>query len=160
MKRELLNAVFGCIFTLAACRAASAGDIALEHVWARATPPAAPVGGAYLTIRNNGASADKLVGATADAADHVEIHEMKMENGVMKMRQIQGLDIPAHGAVQLKPGGYHLMFEGLKRPLKVGEAVKGSVTFEKGGSMPVEFKVEAMGAMPDKMHDMKHDQMR
>ncbi len=123
---------------------ALAADISLDHPWSRATPANAPVGAGYVSIRNSGVAADRLVSATADVAGKVEIHEMAMDGGVMKMRQVQGIDIPAGKSAELKPGGYHLMFMGLKQPLKAGDTVKGSLTFEKAGTVPVEFKVEAM----------------
>ena len=131
---------------VAASSAALAGDIALDHPWSRATPTGAPVGAGYVTIKNTGSAADKLISATADVAGKVEIHEMTMADGVMKMRPIKGLKIPAGKSVELKPDGFHIMFEELKQPLKMGEVVKGTLTFEKAGTVPVEFKVEAMGA--------------
>jgi periplasmic copper chaperone A len=124
---------------------AVSADIALDHPWARATPAGAQVGAGYMTIKSTG-GADRLVSATADVANKVEIHEMSMTDGVMKMRQIQGLDIPTGKPVELKPGGYHIMFIGLKQPLKVGDTIKGALTFEKAGTTPVEYKVEPMGA--------------
>lgn len=131
---------------LAAAGAAHAGDISIEKPWSRATPSGAPVGAGYVTLKNTGSAADKLVSATADVAGKVEIHEMSMDNGVMKMRAVNGLEIPAGKSVELKPGGYHIMFMQLKQPLKAGDAVKGVLTFEKAGAVPVEYKVEAMGA--------------
>lgn len=125
---------------------ALAGEISLDRPWSRATPAGAKVGAGYVLIKNAGSANDKLVSATADVAGKVEIHEMKMDNGVMKMRPIANLDIPAGKSIELKPGGYHIMFEELKQPLKTGDVVKGSLTFEKAGTLPVEFKVEAMGA--------------
>src|SRR5262245_28494831 len=73
------------------------GDLAIGHPWARATPGGAKVGGGYLTVTNNGTSPDKLTGGTLSVADHVEFHEMKMDNGVMQMR-------PIPGGVEIKPG--------------------------------------------------------
>ena len=146
--------LFAAAFALAAS-AAQAADVMVMHPWARATPAGAQVGAAYATIENKGAAADRLVSATADIADHVEIHEMSMADGVMKMRQLTGgLELPAGKAVELKPGGYHLMLIGLKHPLKVGETIKGTLTFEKAGAMPVELKVEPIGAGAG---DMKMD---
>ncbi len=135
---------------------AHAGDIALDHPWSRATPAGAPVGAGYVTVKNTGAAADKLVSATApDVAGKVEVHEMTMDNGVMKMRPVSGIEIPAGKSVELKPGGYHIMFMQLKQPLKAGETIKGALTFEKAGVVPVEFKVEAMSAAGSGGHDMK-----
>lgn len=126
--------------------AAHAGDISLEHPWSRAAPSGAPVGAGYVLLKNTGAAADKLISATADVAGKVEIHEMTMDNGVMKMRPVQGLEIPAGKSVELKPGGYHIMFMQLKKPLVAGEKVKGTLTFEKAGSVPVEYEIRAMNA--------------
>lgn len=144
MKRAILiGAALACFGF-----SAQAADIAVAHPWARATPAGAKVGAGYVTLQNNGSATDKLVSATADVADHVEIHEMSMDGGVMKMRQLtSGLDLPAGKSVEMKPGGYHLMLMGLKQPLKVGETVKATMTFEKAGAMPVELKVEPMGGM-------------
>ena len=123
------------------------GAIEIEHPWARATPGGATVGGGYLVLKNTGATADRLVSATASFAGKVEIHEMAVTNGVMTMRPLpDGLAIPAGGTVTLKPGSYHIMFMQLKQPLKEGETVDGTLTFEKAGTVPVQFKVESLGA--------------
>lgn len=123
------------------------GSIEIEHPWARATPPGAAVGGGYLELTNDGDAADRLVSATAEIAGRVEIHEMKVEDGVMKMAALpDGLPIPAHESVKLAPGGYHIMFLQLKGPLVKGTKIPGTLTFEKAGTVNVEFAVEAIGA--------------
>jgi len=135
-----------------------AGDLVIEQPWARATPKGAAVGAGYLTIRNTGTSADKLIGGSADFAESVQVHEMSNAGGVMKMRQVDGLDIPAKGSVTLKPSSVHLMFQGLKQPLVAGQSVKVTLTFEHAGAAPVEFKVNGVGAMKpagDSMGGMK-----
>ena len=142
--KTVFKAALAALLLAGAAGAAHAGDIALEHPWSRATPAGAPVAAGYVTLKNSGAAADKLVSATADVAGKVEVHEMAMDNGVMKMRPVNGLEIPAGKSVELKPGGYHIMFMQLKQQLKAGDTVKGVLTFEKAGAMPVEFKVEAM----------------
>ena len=146
MKRAvLLAAAFIAASGVAA--GAFAADVTVTAPWARATPPGAKVGAAYMSLRNAGAAGDRLVSAATEVAERVEIHEMSMDNGVMKMRQLTGgLDVPAGKTVDLKPGGYHLMLIGLKQPLKAGETVKATVTFEKAGAVPVELKIEQMGA--------------
>ncbi len=124
-----------------------AGDIVIEKPWARATPKGAEVAGAYATIQNKGATADRLTGGSADFAT-VEIHEMKSDNGVMEMREVAGgLNIPAHGSVGLAPGGYHIMFTHLAHPLAKGDSVKATLNFEHAGPVEVEFKVVGVGAM-------------
>ncbi|MEP9349426.1 copper chaperone PCu(A)C [Xanthobacter sp. KR7-225] len=123
-----------------------AGSIEIEHPWSRATPGGAKVAAGYLVLKNAGA-ADRLVSATAPFAGRVEIHEMAMKDGVMTMRPLaDGLAIPAGGTVAFKPGGYHIMFMDLKQPLKEGTLVDGTLTFEKAGTVKVQYKVEAVGA--------------
>jgi periplasmic copper chaperone A len=133
-----------------------AGDLSIENPWARATPKGSPVGAGYLTIKNEGAAADRLMSVTVDFAD-VQVHEMKMTDGVMQMREISGgLEIPAHKAVTLAPNGNHLMFIGLKHPLAKGETVKATLSFEHAGQVAVDMPVLAVGAMgPGTAHDMK-----
>lgn len=124
-----------------------AGPLAITHPWSRATPPGAKVGGGYLAIENTGQEADRLVSVSAPFAGRSEMHEMAVTNGVMTMRPLdQGVVLPPGGKVEFKPGGYHIMFMELKQPLKQGEMVKGTLAFEKAGSIEVEFKVEAVGA--------------
>jgi periplasmic copper chaperone A len=126
------------------------GDLTIEQPWARATPKGAAVGAGYLTIHNNGATPDKLTGGSAEFAG-VEVHEMSMTDGVMKMREVTGgLEIPAHGAVTLAPNGYHLMFVKLKTPLVKGEKVKATLTFEHAGAAEVTFDVREVGAQAPK----------
>lgn len=123
------------------------GDVKVDHPWARATPHGAKVAGGFLVLENKGASPDRLVSVSVEIAEHAEIHEMAMKDGVMSMRQLaDGLAVPAGAEVALKPGGIHLMFIGLKRPLAKGESFKGTLTFEKAGSVEVSFTVTAIGA--------------
>ena len=124
------------------------GALKIGQPWARATPKGAAVGGGYLTITNTGTTPDRLVGGTTGISKRFEIHEMKMDNGVMKMRMLpNGLDIKPGQTVTLKPGGYHIMFIGLKAPLKKGQHVDATLRFEKAGEVKVDFVVEGIGAM-------------
>ncbi|WGR63562.1 DUF1775 domain-containing protein (plasmid) [Paracoccus ferrooxidans] len=117
------------------------GDLSLSGAFSRATPPGAPVAGGFLTIANGGAE-DRLVAAHADFAGRTEIHEMAMEGEVMRMRQLpEGLAIPAGATVELKPGGYHLMFMELKQPLVEGETVNVTLSFEKAGEVSLPLAV-------------------
>ena len=139
------------VAALAAQHAAAAefraGDISIEAPWSRATPGGAKVAAGYLTIKNSGATPDRLVSATADIAERAEVHEMSMTDGMMKMRQVtDGVAVPAGGSVALAPQGYHLMFLGLKTPLKEGETFAGTLAFEKAGTVAVMFEVRGIGA--------------
>jgi copper(I)-binding protein len=123
------------------------GDLTVTSPWTRATPGGAKIAGGYLKITNNGASADRFLGAKSDMSDRVEIHEMSMSDGVMKMRPLpNGLEIKPGETVELKSGGYHLMFMDLKQPLKQGDTLKARLQFEKAGSLDVDFNVTALGA--------------
>ncbi|TCD14347.1 copper chaperone PCu(A)C [Oricola cellulosilytica] len=123
------------------------GDLTIEHPYSRATPPNAPVSGGYLTIRNLGGETDRLLGGEAAFAGKVEIHEMTMDGDVMKMRKLDdGIEIPAGGSIELKPGGHHLMFMQLREPMRAGESRTATLLFERAGKIEVEFGVEEFGA--------------
>ena len=125
------------------------GPLVIDHPWSRATPKGAAVAGGYMKITNTGTTADRLVGGSAEVAKRFELHEMSMEGGVMKMRELSnGLEIPAGASVELKPGSYHVMLQNLARQLTKGERVKASLTFEKAGKVEIEFTVEAVGGAP------------
>ena len=141
------------------------GDLAIEGPYARATAPGAPVAGGYMTIKNHGSRPDRLIGGSAPFAGHVEIHEMTLENDIMRMRELaQGLEIPAKGSVTLKPGGYHVMFMKLKEQLKPGEQRNVTLNFQKAGKVDLVFDVRKIGAGKHhgghgtkSGHGMKHD---
>jgi copper(I)-binding protein len=123
------------------------GPLKIGHPWTRATPAGAKVAGGYLSIQNTGSAADKFVGGASEIAGRVEVHEMGVKDGVMTMRPLDaGLEIKPGEKVELKPGGFHIMFLDLKRQLKQGERVKSTLTFEKAGTVEVEFVVDAVGA--------------
>jgi hypothetical protein len=125
------------------------GALEIGHPWARATPPTAPTGGGYLSIKNTGTEPDRLMSASSPAAETVQVHEMKMEGNVMRMRPIEGpLEIKPGETVTLAPGGMHMMMMGLKGPFKQGERVPLTLVFEKAGKIDVEMVVMAMGATP------------
>ena len=124
-----------------------AGDLVISQAWSRATPAGAKTGGGYLAIENKGGAADRLVGASGDVAGKIEIHEMTMNDGVMKMRPLdKGLAIEPGKTVKLAPGGYHLMMMDLKSPLKQGDKVPVTLEFEKAGKVQVTLDVQGVGA--------------
>jgi copper(I)-binding protein len=123
------------------------GTLDIIHPWARATPGGAKVGGGYLKVTNHGAEPDTLVSATFDRSERAEIHQMSVQDGVMTMRPVAGgLEIKPGETVELKPGGYHLMFLDLKSPLKEGDKVDATLTFQKAGTVQVFFSVAPIGA--------------
>lgn len=138
---------------------ATADDITIDHPWSRATAPNAPNGAAFMTIRNSSSTPARLVSASTGRAERVELHTHRMEDGLMKMRQVEGIEIPAHGAAELKPGGLHVMMFGLKTPLVEGEAFPVELRFENGATRTVEVKVMKAGTKMPMMgsgHDGGH----
>jgi periplasmic copper chaperone A len=118
------------------------GSLDITTPWLRATLPGAKVAGGYLRITNKGSEPDRLISASIPQAQPGAIHEMAVENGVALMSALpDGLEIKPDSTVELKPHGYHIMFEDLKAPLQEGETVRGTLTFAKAGRVPVTFKV-------------------
>ena len=126
---------------------AKAGDLVISQAWSRATPNGAKIGTGYFTIENKGTTADKLIGVSGDISDKIEVHEMSMNNGVMKMRPVDGgLVIEPGKTVKLGPNGYHLMIMDLKSPLKQGGKLPVTLEFEKAGKVAVTLDVQGIGA--------------
>lgn len=134
------------------------GDIVVSDGFSRATLPDAPVAAGYLTITNNGASADRLVSAASEVAPTVEIHDMVTDGDMMKMLHLtDGIVVPAGESVALAPGGKHIMFIGPNQPFREGECVAVTLTFEQAGDVPVMLQVGSLAARgaDDAHHD--HD---
>ena len=153
MKRRhllILSSVVALFGLPAAAHDYTLGSLKIGHPWARATPPTAPSGGGFLTVTNTGTTADRLVSVSSPAAAQVQVHEMKMDGTIMRMRELEnGLEIPPGATVALAPGGLHLMMMGLKAPLKEATRVPVTLVFEKAGKIDVEMQVMALGAAPD-----------
>jgi periplasmic copper chaperone A len=133
--------------TTAPAASVTAGDLTIETPWLRATPNGAKVAGGYVRITNRGTTPDTLTAAAVPFARTGDIHSMAMEGGVMKMAPVSGgLTIKPGETVELKPGGYHLMFEGLSGAPRAGETVSGTLTFTRAGTVPVTFTVAPIGA--------------
>ena len=143
----ILGLALGATAPVALAQTYSVGPLKIEQPWTRATPAGAKVGGGYMTITNSGTEPDRLIGGTLPQAGRFEIHEMKMEGGMMQMREVKGgLEIKPGQKVELKPGGYHVMLMDLRAPFKQGERLKGQLRFEKAGTVDVEFRIESLGA--------------
>lgn len=146
-----LAALCLCFTLPAAAHDYKLGPLTIQHPWARPTLPGQMAGGAYLGIRNGGNAGDRLLGASMAAA-RVEVHEMRMEGDVMRMREIGSLELPAGKTVTLAPGGLHLMLMDLKSPLKVGEKIPVKLRFERAGEIEVLLQVEAKPASATDAH--------
>lgn len=124
----------------------SVGELRIEHPWARPTVAGQKAGGAFMKLSNPSKSGDRLVGVKSDVAESTELHSMTMDGNVMRMREVPAIDLPAGQVVELKPGAFHVMFMGLKAPLKVGDMVPLTLRFERAGEVAVQVKVESMPA--------------
>ncbi len=121
-------------------------QVTVEQPWSRATPPGAKIGVGFLRLKNAGAAAERVVGASSPVAGRVEMHVTTRDGDVMKMRQVESFDIPAGGSFELKPGGAHLMLTGLRRPLAKGDRVPLTLKLQSGGTLEIELNVAALGA--------------
>ena len=145
---RFVQVLAGAAFSLLTMHAAFAedyriGKIELDDLWVRASVPGQVNGAGYLEIDNKGDAADKLISVESAASKRIELHTIINENGVAKMREVQGgIPVSAMGKTNLKPGGYPVMFIQLNGPFKVGEKVDAVMKFEKAGSVKVQFKVK------------------
>jgi periplasmic copper chaperone A len=155
-----LRSIVALVITASIAVAAQAQEyklnsLRIEQPYARATMPSQPAGGAYLTIENKGESADRLIAASSPVAKKVEIHTMAMEGNVMKMREVEGIELKPSSRIEMKPGqGYHLMLMGLQQPLKAGDKFPLTLVFEKAGKTEVSVSVRGLNEKSGGGHSM------
>ena len=141
----IMSAVFICaVPTIGFAQDAKIGGIVVNGAYTRATVPGQAAAGGFMKITSSGA-ADQLISASSTVSDDVQLHTMIMDGNVMRMREVKQIDVPANGAVELKPGGLHLMFMNIKAPLKAGELVPVKLRFAKAGEVEVKMPVNAPG---------------
>jgi copper(I)-binding protein len=148
MKRTILLAA--SLFLVLAQGALGQGakpSIAVTDAWARAMPPGAKTGAAYVTLANKGSADDKLVSVSTPVAAEAQLHTTINDNGVMKMRPVSAIDVKPGATVTLKPGGLHLMLMGVKQPLTEGQSFPMTLTFAKAGKVETTVAVKKVGAM-------------
>jgi copper(I)-binding protein len=156
MTRTLLALALLVGFTQAGlAQTGAAQTIVIDHPWARAST--GKTGVAYFTIINKGAADDRLIAASTPVAQKAEPHNTIDDNGVMRMRPVDGIEVKAGGQAVLKPGGLHLMLTGLNGPLKAGQSFPVTLTFEKAGKIEATVAVGKAGAMSGQsMPGMSH----
>ena len=138
----------------AAAHEASNAGVTVAHPWARATPGGVKNGAAYLEIKTAAGVTDRLISASSPVAGRVEIHTHIKDGDVMRMRRVDDIALKPESSVVLQPHGDHVMLMDLKAPLKEGDLLKMTLTFEKAGPLEVEATVEPIGAMGP--HGMAH----
>jgi copper(I)-binding protein len=149
--KTLMLAAMSALFA----QSAGAANIGIDQAWARATMPGQPVGAVYMVIETDADA--RLVAVSSPVAARVEMHEMKMDGGVMRMREVEGgLELPRGQAVTLQPGGLHLMLMNLKKPIAPGETIPLTLTLESNGKLQtIEVRAQGRavsGAMPHAHH--------
>lgn len=120
--------------------------VTVTHPWTRATAPRQPAGAVYMSIHTENAEADRLIAVSSPAAERARLHTHIRDGDVMRMRPVEGIDIPADGKATLEPGGLHIMLIGLKAPLLEATVIPLTLTFEKAGEVEIEAVVEAPAA--------------
>ena len=146
--------------TSQAALASQADDITVSAPFAREVPPGAPASASFMTLENSSDKAIKIVSADSGVSKVVELHTHTNDNGVMRMRKIPFIEIPASGKTELKPGGLHIMLIGPHEPLKKGQEIKVTLQFEDGSSKEVSMPVKSiMGMMKPGMNNHNHEHM-
>jgi copper(I)-binding protein len=145
---KLQHLIIAAVLSLAASLAVA--QVKIEGAWARPTVKGQQGGGGFLAITSP--VADRLVGGTTPVSARFELHTMSMQGDVMQMREIESIELPAGQKVELKPGGLHVMFIGIKQPLTVGSKVPVTLKFEKAGEVKVEFTVASRPAAAEHKH--------
>ncbi|MFA5522308.1 MAG: copper chaperone PCu(A)C [Castellaniella sp.] len=133
------------------------GDLHIDRLWSRATVAGVPNGAAYFTVDNHGPQDDRLLSAEAPVADRAELHTHIKDGEIMRMRQVEHIDIPAGGSVALAPGGLHVMLMALKAPLQDGSHFPLTLNFEKAGTITIDVPVELRRKAQSHDHDHDHD---
>lgn len=150
MKRICITALACLLTALAGVAGAAdfkAGDIVVSEPWARASASKAmKAGAAFVTLSNHGGKMDRLVAAASPVAMKTELHTHLMDGGVMRMRQVDAIEVHPGTPTVLQPGGLHIMFMGLRAPLKEGQKIPVTLTFEQAGQVVISATVLAPGA--------------
>lgn len=153
MFRKFVSVLVFTALALTACQPAAtpaptadddhdhATGLVIEDAWARPSMMVDGAGAVYLEIHNEGGEADRLVSVSSPAAANVELHESLEENGVMSMRPVEAIDVPADGHTELKPGGLHIMLINLTEPLEPGDTIEVTLTFQNAGEKTVTAEV-------------------
>ena len=135
------------------------GDLSIHRPWSRELPPVAPNGAAYFRVENGGSAMVRIVSVSTPIADRAELHAHETDGGVMKMRHLREVEVPAGGEVSFEPGGLHVMLIGLKQPLKAGESYPLAVEFDGAGTIEVTVEITGMGTTDPSGHgEHKHGQ--
>lgn len=158
--KTIKSILLGSLFALTSSAYAhdfKAGDLHIDHPWSKQVPPTSQVAAAFFNIMNHSNNSDELISASSPIAGKTELHAHMHEDGMMKMREVEKIDIPANDSQALKPGGYHIMFFNLKEVPQLGESFPLTLNFKHAGTVKVEVKVEEATYMPEGMKEEMMD---
>lgn len=130
------------------------GELLITHPWSRELPVDLPGGSAYFTVLNQGSQTDRLIAVSSPRAQHATLHTQAGNDGMMNMKDVAFMDIPAHGEVTFKPGANHVMLSGTQQPLKAGEQFPLTLEFEKAGK--IEVLVDVLPVEAQASHNAAH----
>lgn len=151
--RAIAIAAGAILVVILASPAGWAATMEVTGAWARATPGTSSSAAVYFTMTNRGREADKLISAETQAAESAELHETTMAGGIMHMGPSKAVDVPAGAKVSFAPNGRHLMLMGLKKPLKKGDEIAVTLSFEKAGVVSAKVQVLDVASMgPQHLH--------
>jgi copper(I)-binding protein len=145
MRLHLIAGLTTILLTLSTTSSVIAGDIQVTGVWSRATPPLAEVGAGYFKAENRGSTTDTLIGASSPVAQRAEFHHHIMKDGMMMMRQLESIEVPAAGVIEFKPGGKHIMLIDLEHRLLEGEPFPLTLEFKNAGKIELIVEVHGLG---------------
>ncbi|WP_087016464.1 copper chaperone PCu(A)C [Thaumasiovibrio subtropicus] len=155
MKKTLLLSLSLLFSGLVNAQDVDVGDLHIQKPWSKLVPPTSAVTAGFFDVTNEGEADDRIIAARADIAGKVELHNHIHEDGMMKMREVSSIEVPAGETVSLKPGSFHVMFFNLTKVPALGEQFPVIVTFEKAGEVELMFKVKE--AIKPMHHNGKHD---
>lgn len=139
-----LSVLLGTLATQLSVAGGAADSLSVSDLYVRAVPPGQPNSAAFMTIRNDGATNHAVVGAESPASKIVELHTHVEDGGVMKMRRIEKIEVPAQGETLLKPGGLHVMLIDLNEGLKEGTSIPLTLVFEDGSKKEIQAPVRKL----------------
>lgn len=152
--RAITAALVGLVAVAGLATESRAEPIQIGQPWARATAPGAPTGAAFMVLNNNGSQPDLLIGAATPVADRTELHTHLMDDGIMRMRQVEAIEVAPGSPTVLEPGGLHVMLMGLQEPLVEGETFPLTLDFQDAGEITIDVTIQSiMSSEPAGDHD-------
>ncbi|MCW8328395.1 copper chaperone PCu(A)C [Photobacterium sp. SDRW27] len=159
--KKIINIIMGSVLLFSGLVNAhdyKNGNLHIDHPWSKQVPPTSAVAAAFFNIMNHGDEVDTLLSAKSPIAGKTELHAHIHEDGMMKMREVEKIDIPANSTRTLKPGSYHIMFFDLKQVPALGDRFPLTLHFEKAGRVEIEVAVEKATYKPEDQEKIEKEE--